>query len=305
MWILPALLLLTLLLTGNHWSDAPRSFGAAWDQGHIIAFTLWTAMLLRRFTGLIRLRLRYQLVAVLGFALIFGLVAEGLQTLGGNGPPSLLDMSRNLLGALTGWAFFSPGMKHRPPVYRWLSRLTVAALLCISILPLARSLTDDFLAQRAFPVLAAFDQPFELDRWSGSARYSVTRPAFAPRNPMLKIELQTTKYSGVSLRHFRRDWRRYHGFSFKLYNPDDLPLTLVCRINDSRHNRDGYRLRDRFNRRLTIPPGWSHIQVPMEEIAGALEKRRMDMDDVLQVGLFTIDLPAPRTLYLDDMRLIP
>jgi hypothetical protein len=304
-WILPALLLLTLLLTGNRWSDAPRSFRAAWDQGHIIAFALWTAMLLRRFAGLTRLRLRYQLAAVLGFALFFGVVAEGLQTLGGNGPPSLLDMSRNLLGALTGWAFFSPGMKHRPPVYRWLSRLTVVALLCISILPLVRALFDDFQAQRAFPLLAAFDQPFELDRWSGSAHYEIVRPAFAPSNPMLKIDFKTTQYSGVALEHFSRDWRGYQGFSFRLFNPAKTALSVVCRINDSRHNREGYHYGDRFNRSLSIPPGWSHIRVPMEEIAGALEKRRMEMDDVLQVSIFTIDLPAPRTLYLDDMRLIP
>jgi hypothetical protein len=304
-WILTALLLLILLLLGNRWSGAPRSFYAAWDQGHIIAFALWTAMLLRRFTGLTRLRLRYQLAAVLGFALIFGVVAEALQTLGGNGPPSLLDMSRNLLGALTGWAFFSPGMKHRPHVYRWLSRLTVVALLCISILPLARALFDDLQAQWTLPVLAAFDQPFELDRWSGSAHFEIVKPAFAPTNPMLKIDFKTTKYSGVALEHFSRDWRGYQGFSFKLYNPAKTPLAVVCRINDSRHNREGYHYEDRFNRRLSIPPGWVKIDLTLEEIASSLAKRRMEMDDVLQVGIFTIDLPAPRTLYLDDLRLIP
>lgn len=300
-----ALLLLTLLLTGNRWSNAPRSFGAAWDQGHIIAFTLWTAMLLRRFAALTRLRLRYQLAAVLGFALLFGIMAELLQTLGGNGPPSLLDMSRNLLGALTGWAFLSPGMKHRPPAYRRLSRLTVVALLFISILPLARSLFDDLQAQWSLPVLAAFDQPFELDRWSGSAHYEIIEPAFAPSNPMLKIDFKTTQYSGVALEHFSRDWRDYQGFAFTLYNPAKTPLTVVCRINDSRHNREGYHYEDRFNRRLNIPPGWVEIDLSLEEIANSLAKRRMEMDDVLQVSIFTIDLPAPRTLYLDDMRLIP
>ena len=184
-WILPALLLLVLLLTGNRWPDARRSFYAAWDQGHIVAFALWTSMLLRRLASLTRLRLSYQLAAVLGFALLFGLMAEGLQMIGGNGPPSLVDMGRNLLGALTGWAFFSPALKQHPPAFRWLSRLVVASLILISVLPLVRALIDEFQARRKFPVLAAFDQPYELDRWSGSAHYKITRPTFAHLNPIL------------------------------------------------------------------------------------------------------------------------
>ena len=304
-WILPALLLLVLLLTGNRWPDARRSFYAAWDQGHIVAFALWTSMLLRRLASLTRLRLSYQLAAVLGFALLFGLMAEGLQMIGGNGPPSLVDMGRNLLGALTGWAFFSPALKQHPPAFRWLSRLVVASLILISVLPLVRALIDEFQARRKFPVQAAFDQPYELDRWSGSAHYKITRPTFAPRNPMLKIDLRTTRYSGVSLEHFPRDWRGYQRLTFRLYNPDVDPLDLVCRINDRRHNREGYHYRDRFNRRISIPPGWVEIDLSVEEIATSLAERRMELDDVLQVGIFAIDLPAPRTLYLDSLQLVP
>lgn len=304
-WTLPALLLLALLLTGNRWPDAPRSFYAAWDQGHIVAFALWTALLLQRYPGLAQRRLRAQLAAVLSFAWICGGIAECLQMLGGNGPPSLVDMGRNLLGALSGWAFFAPYPKQRPLSWHRPIRVTVILLILVSILPLARALFDEFQARRAFPVLASFDQPFELDRWSGGARYEITRPAFAPQDPMLKIDFQTTLYSGVALNHFPRDWRGFQSFAFSIYNPEDTALELVCRINDRRHSREGHRYGDRFNRGFSLSPGWSHIRIPMEEISAALEKRRMEIDDVLQVGIFTISLPAQRTLYLDDMYLVP
>jgi hypothetical protein len=296
--------LLVPLLGGNRWPDAPRSFYAAWDQGHVLAFCLWTALLLRRFPRLITLALPIQVVAVLGFALIFGGVAEGLQRLGGNGTPSLFDMGRNLLGALAGWAFFSPGPKARSAVYRRYPRLLVGVLMLVSLLPLGRALVDEVQARMAFPVLAAFDAPFELDRWSGGADHGITRPPFEPHNPMLAIRFLTDRYSGVSLNHFPRDWRGFKAFAFRAYNPEATPIPVVCRINDRRHNQEGHRYRDRFNRRLTLLPGWSQIRLPIEEIAAALAGRRMDLDDVLQVGLFTISLPAPRRLYLDDVRLI-
>lgn len=305
MWALPALLLLALLLTGNRWPDAPRSFYAAWDQGHIVAFALWTALLLRRYPGLGQRRLGAQLFAVLSFAWICGGTAECLQMLGGNGPPSPVDMGRNLLGALTGWAFFSPGPARRPLSWQRSIRAAVILLILVSILPLARALFDEFQARRAFPVLANFELPFELDRWSGSAPYEVTRPAFAPQNPMLKIDFQTTLYSGVALNHFPRDWRGYRYFAFDTHNPEPVPLEVVCRINDRRHSREGHRYSDRFNRSLTLAPGWTRIRLPLEAIATALEGRRMDLDEVLQMGIFTISLPAPRTLYLDNMQLTP
>jgi hypothetical protein len=304
-WTLLALLLLVPLLAGNRWPYAPRSFYAAWDQGHILAFALWTALLLRRYPSLSQKATRLQLAVILSFALICGAAAEGLQTLGGNGPPSLVDMSRNLLGALTGWAFFSSGLVRRPPCLRRLARLSVVVLLLVSLLPLLRALADEIAGHRSFPVLAAFDQPFELDRWSGGARYRIANPSFDPGNPMLEILFLTDKYSGVALAHFPRDWRGFRYFAFRAYNPEATALEIVCRINDRRHNQEGYRYRDRFNRRLSLPPGWSQIRLSMEEIATAPADRRMDLDDLLQVGLFTISLPSPRTLYLDDVRLLP
>ncbi|MEJ2638601.1 MAG: hypothetical protein P8010_03405, partial [Desulfosarcinaceae bacterium] len=157
-----ATILLVPLLVGNRWPNAPRSFYAAWNQGHLLFFGLWTALLVRRYPDLMRRSLPAQLAIVLVFALIFGGVAELLQMMGGNGPPSAVDMSRNLLGALTGWTFFSPAFTHRPPICRWSGRVVVAALIIVSLLPLARALVDEVAVHRAFPLLAGFDQPFEL-----------------------------------------------------------------------------------------------------------------------------------------------
>jgi VanZ family protein len=304
-----ALLLLVPLLVGNRWHYAPRSFYAGWDLGHILAFALWTALLLRHISStpasIAQRRIRVQLGVIFGFALLFGGLAEGLQTLMGNRLPSLLDMSRNLLGALCGWTFFSPGLKVCKTGCRWCIRLVEIALLLVSLLPLGRALVDEHQARRAFPVLASFNQPFELDRWSHSARCQIADPPFDPGNSMLEIDFLTDKYSWISLNQFPRDWRGFKYFTFSAYNPEPTALEVVCRINDKRHNREGYRYRDRFNRRLNLPPGWSHIRLSMEEITTAPEDRRMDLDDILQVGFFTISLPTPRTLYLDDVRLLP
>ncbi|MDJ0781239.1 MAG: hypothetical protein QNJ22_04670 [Desulfosarcinaceae bacterium] len=299
-----ALVLLVLLLAGNRWPYAPRSFYAAWDQGHILAFALWTALLIGHIPRLSQRSPLYQLTVALCFALIFGLATETLQALGGNGPPDLLDMGRNLIGALTGWAFFTSGLQACPPHHRRRVRLAVGLLIATSLLPLGRALVDEHQARRAFPVLAAFDGPFESDRWSGSARFDIVRPPFAPETPLLRIDFQTTHYSGVALDHFPGDWRGYEALEFRLYNPDTAPLILVCRINDKDHNLAGYRYDDRFNRQLTLPSGWSRIRLPIAQIAAAPQARTMRIEEILQVGLFTVALQTPRTAYLDRMRLV-
>ena len=71
---------------------------------------------------------------------------------------------------------------------------------------------------------------------------------------MLEIHFLTDKYSWISLNHFPQNWRGYSNFAFDAYNPESTPLEVVCRINNRRHDREGHRYRDRFNRSLTLSP---------------------------------------------------
>jgi hypothetical protein len=64
------------------------------------------------------------------------------------------------------------------------------------------------------------------------------------------------------------------------------------------------RFQDRFNRRYTIQPGWNRIHIPLLDAQQAPEGRAMDLSAVMAVGLFATRLERPRTVFLDDIRLL-
>lgn len=121
----------------------------------------------------------------------------------------------------------------------------------------------------------------------------------------LRIDLNTDRYSGAAFNYFPGNWKGWGWISGSIYNPDSEPVRLTCKINDHRHDISGYRYEDRFNRSLFIKPGWNHIQVPMEDVENAPIDRKMDLEHITEFNLFAISLPAPRTLYLDNLTLGP
>ena len=82
-------------------------------------------------------------------------------------------------------------------------------------------------------------------------------------------------------------------------------MDLTCRVNDTGHERRGNRYEDRFNRTYRLNPGWQTIAIPLEEIRGAPKERPMQMEAIDNVMLFAIRLPRPRTIYIDNVRLVP
>jgi hypothetical protein len=60
-----------------------------------------------------------------------------------------------------------------------------------------------------------------------------------------------------------------------------LPLHL--RINDQGHNNQ---YRDRYNRRLTLQPGYNYFSLPMSDIAGAPKGRTMDLSEISDVVIY-------------------
>ena len=88
-----------------------------------------------------------------------------------------------------------------------------------------------------------------------------------------------------------------------LFNPGQEPLTLTLRINDLAHDRGDNAYGDRFNTRLVLDPGANTFAINLDDVRNAPASRHMDMANVRRLGLFAVRLPAPRTVYLSDLRL--
>ena len=302
-WILwpPAAILVVLLFVGGPGYRSPRSLQAFWDLGHIAAFSLWTYLLVtwKRVEETSPAR---QWAAGLAFCIVAGAGSEWIQSMTG-GDASLDDFLRDVVGGLLALSWFVPSLKALPREARRTARAMSALFLLFACLPLATALGDEALARTRFPVLSDFETPFERSRWEGSALFTVDSSMALSGKASLRVDMDTSLYSGVALVYFPKNWKGYRFLVLDVYNPSPDVLEITCRIHDRRHEEGEQRYQDRFNRFFRLPPGWNEIRIDLDDVAKSTAGRTMDLGEIRGVGLFAMKLSSPRTMYLDHVRL--
>ena len=292
-----------LLFLGGPDSYSSRSFTHFWDLGHIVYFALLTG-LLSRWHVVAKMSLAAQWTISLAITLLLGVSIELMQH-GTARTPDIGDVLRDLTGSLIVLVFGSPGPGLRPLGLRRSLRLAVLSLSLVQLWPVTKSLVDEAIARHQLPLLSGFETPFEIDRWTGSARLSIATMPSISDSELLKLSLTTDQYSGAALKYFDGDWASASRLKFSLYNPDEAPLQITCRIHDIQHNDGHEEYEDRFNRRYTLMHGWNHIDIDLDEVKTSPARRSMDMSRIREIRLFVTSLPAPRVIYLDNVRLSP
>jgi hypothetical protein len=301
--VIAALVCFILLFAGGPEANLGRSMMGAWNLGHILAFALWPYLLMRFWPPVAQWSCSRQWLWVMGLAAAFGIAVEVGQSFIGR-MAEISDVVKDLTGCALALAFWAPSRRQMPlKILRGL-QIFVLVLLFVQIMPFVRALSDEAAAMEQFPALGTFESPFELDRWKGSAALSIDRQIKAQGQASLKIEMDTKEYSGAALHYCPRDWRGHTRLQFRVFNPSLEPLQMTCTVTDFKHNRDGYQYDDRFNQRLTIKPGWNRFVIAMQQIEDAPRGRRLNLQEINGFGIFATRLPAPRTIYLDDLRLM-
>ena len=292
-----------LLFLGGPDYYSSRSFTHAWDIGHIVYFALLTGLLSRwRFVA--NMSLAGQWIFILAITLLLGVSIELMQY-GTARTPDIGDVLRDLTGSLIVLVFGSTRAALRPVSLRLSLQVAVLSLSLVQLWPVAKSLIDESIARHQFPLLSDFETPFEIDRWTGSARLSVESVPSITRSRLLKLSLSTEQYSGAALKYFDGDWTSAGRLEFSLYNPDEDPLQITCRIHDLQHADGHEEYEDRFNRRYTLMHGWNRIDIDLDEVKRSPAGRNMDMSRIREFRLFVTSLPAPRIIYVDNIRLSP
>jgi VanZ family protein len=292
-----------LLFLGGPEYYSSRSFKHSWDIGHIVYFALLAGLLIRqRFVS--QMSVARQWTAILVITLVAGVSIEFLQY-GTARTPDPGDVLRDLTGSLLALVFGAGKPEIKPVIRRRSLQFAVLVLLLVQLVPLARSLIDEAIAIRQFPLLSDFDTPFEIDRWGGSAGLSmVSMPAISD-SKLLRLSLTTARYSGATLDYFDGNWTSGRTLQIRLYNPDTNPLQITCRIHDLQHTDGTQEYQDRYNRTFLLAPGWTQLEIDLKEVKQSPADRRMDMSRIHGLGIFVISLPENRLLYLDTVRLSP
>jgi len=303
-WFISILLLIgsVLLFIGGPDYYSSRSFKAFWDLGHILYFALFN-ILLSRWSIVSRMSLTFQWVTILTITLLVGVTIELLQY-GTPRASSAGDVLRDMTGSMLVLVFGPLRTKLKSSRQRFVLQLSVVLLTLVLVWPLAKSLVDETISWYQFPLLSGFETPFEIDRWEAGSALSVESLPSITDGKLLKLLLTTEQYSGVSLKYFNGNWVPARALRISFYNPDSYPLRIVCRIHDQKHI-DGYKeYDDRYNRNFLLMPGLSQVEIDLDEVENSPLTRDMDMSRIRGVGLFVVSLPAPRTLYIDEVRLV-
>ncbi len=303
--VLLSALLLMLLFTGGGTADGggePRSWEAVWNLGHVATFFIWTLTLQHFFHWPEGHTFSVQWKKLLALSLLAATLIEGIQYVIGRNA-SVADIATSAVGSFAALAFFSPVASALPRARRRAVRLTAAALLLLTLLPLLLALLDEALARHQFPMLDDFETPLELSRWDSRAPLAISDKQARHGRHSLQVRFTTERYSTVGLRYFPRDWRAYQWLRFSVYNPGRRALMLSLRIHDREHVRQGMPYQDRFNGHLAVHPGWNDYRIPLARIRQAPRGREMDLGAVAELAFFVTRQPRLTTLYFDALRL--
>ncbi len=303
------LLLISAVLFFLHFTARPcdisiRSLDYAWDMGHLVSFFIWTLTGLNFFKpgsrpSFFKLILRVVLITA-GAAASIELIQLFF-----NRSADVDDILKGLLGSLTALAFFSSSRFSWPRQVLRMFQIVIILLIMLASYPLISAFIDESIAQVQFPVLSDFETAFETQRWHGNIRYTVVDEVAVHGRHSLKMDLNTAKYSGITLHHFPESWEKYRYIEFSIYNPAQRSLKITCSIHDRLHLTNGMKYRDRFNRRFKLRSGWNTFQIAMDDIHRAPQTRKMDLSRIQRFSLFATQLPYPETIYIDYIRLIP
>jgi VanZ family protein len=290
-----ALILLVIMpLDVSHY----RLAGEFFNSGHIVLFFVLAIILMRHVPKLRRTSFAGQLGLIVAVSVITGTLTEGLQLLTGR-LASVRDVGLDISGAVLAVAFFSQQIKYINYRLRNMIRISSVLLMLLMMWPGFVAVADTVLMYRQFPVLSNMSSFTEMSRWQSGINNLAREYMPQEQRYRLRADLKVAKFAGISLDYIVGDWQNYNKLIFELYNPQQEILTINFRVHDQTHAQGNQDYSDRFNYHTQLKPGGNRFVVSTKEIESAPSKRRLNLKDVANIGIFVTGLTKPATIYLD------
>ena len=274
---------------------ASRLNAAVHDFSHVVVFALAglaaTRALWRESGGW---PIALGAVIVLGAGL--GYATEFAQSrLGGTLSPG--DVGRDLLGALTGFAFAA--VLRGPARIAW--ALAGVAGLVIGFVPLWQTWRDYGARDARFPVL--FDPAVAASHaWTGSVSGEPLRIALLPEawratdgTLAAELRLEGGDYQGLQFDEPTPDWRGHETWCIDLVNPGDQPLRVTLRAEDVAAPQES----ERFSADVTLAPRTrERVRLPLRELHPPAPGRALDRATIRRAFVFHWGSAPGQRLYV-------
>lgn len=291
---------LAFLLFSSPDTGGSRIMGEVMNCGHFALFGVM-AVSLFFFFELGHPRGLKNHVLAWGLTALLGLGTECIQLFQPLRSFELRDLAYDALGALTFLALVH-SFRIADGRRRQRLRITLALICLAATTPVWLAVAEWRGMARAFPLIGSFEDKTELSRWQTiDATLTFSRRHATLGNQSAEVNLMPGTYPGVNSDYFYGDWRGYQSLAFDVYLPGSSPLHLSLRIDDKHHNQEHS---DRYNHTFTLAPGLNQIRIPLADVAVAPISRPMDMAAITVICLFAYRLETPRTIYVDNIRLL-
>ena len=293
--------------------DSSYFWDRLFDTGHILIFGLITISLLKATDSFLHAapRLTHYVLSITG-SIVIGIVVEVAQEFHGERTAEWIDLYNDVVGAISFgclYAAFDPQLDGNRTF--WLRRTTLTGiaivLLVAGAIPFLDVCRQYHRRHTLFPVLMEFSDPWyqnfcfaQSSAWRASP-HPEGWPLDQRRSALIaRVDAVPGPYPGFVVHEPFPDWRGYRSLEIDVYLEDSQPRFFVLRVNDRQHNND---VDDRFNKTVKIRPGFQTLSFDLEAIEHAPNGRDLQLGQVDGVALFMVNLEAPLTFYLGQMRL--
>jgi len=298
-----AVICFVLFFVGGPDYYSQRSYKYFWDLGHILFFFILSYLILLNWPKSSKTTFLRQSIVIIFITICLGGLVELIQA-GSVRTPDIMDLIRDIIGCLVALSFWKPAKKTISKAKLKICQIISVILVAIAFLPMVTAYLDEIAAMKQFPILSDLETRYEIDRWTGDADFSIDHEIYHHGKGSLKVNLNTSLFSGVSLKYFPRNWLNYSELQLSIFNPDFEAIQLTCRIHDKQHTQGIQLYEDRFNRRYSILSGWNLIKIQLKQIENSPHKRKMALNQIQGLGIFAISLSKPRVVYIDYVRLV-
>ena len=282
------------------------------NKGHFLLFILLAVLLL--FAMNIReqqmhkwSRKRYAWAFIVG--IIMSVASELIQPLV-NRSAQFDDFVFDILGICVGLGFCfllngrEPGQQSDVKRNtRWGLILFISLMFLPVIVSLTRIIQTVHYEQVNFPLLASFENQFELTRWKNTDGATIkVGPGNASHGQRsLKLRLEAgTSWPGVDFKYPPENWESYDYLCFDIINPHKRTVTLNIRFDDVGPGRN-IRIQRYLGR--DIHYGQNQIRLPLQELVAHARHMPINLQHIFRIVLFIGKPKQTTVLYLDNVRL--
>jgi VanZ family protein len=285
------------------------------DAGHALLFGALTVTLIWTARGSVRFRSQRRLRQFLWVAsplFILGIATEIIQPFFGR-DGEVIDVVRDSIGILGALCTLLLIESYRAAEGEklgshtlWVLR-TILLVLFLGVFQTTGAWVMAYAHRdRVFPVLVSYESATArkfIQRQHASIHRCPNPVPGADRTDSVWAKITFDNlciYPTITVDELYHDWTGYDSLTFDLYSVASSPATVSLRIEDATH---AVRYEDRFNTRIAVTPGLNHCAYSLEQIAQAPATRRMALEKMGRILLFTRQPMDTVSIFISPIRL--